>query len=89
MLQNLLMNLRQSDKIIIIGDMNEDYRCSKIATLLENEGFIQHIKQITHKDGNTIDHIYTKNLEDTKTNCFPTYYSDHNWLLSIVNVNNK
>ena len=47
--------------------MNEDYKLSRIATLLENKGFSQQIKHVTHKDGNTLDHMYTKNLQNVKT----------------------
>ena len=65
----------------LIGDFNEDLpdiaQPNKIFTTLTKAGFIQHVKGPTIDTGTLLDHFYTLNIWNIKTEVSDCYYSDH------------
>ena len=55
-----------------------------VTASLKELGFQQIVKKPTHIDGRSIDHIYIRNVENTKykwtLEYIPKYYSDHDGL---------
>ena len=55
-----------------------------VTASLKELGFQQIVKKSTHIDGRSIDHIYIRNVENTRykwtLEYFPKYYSDHDGL---------
>ena len=55
-----------------------------VTASLKELGFQQIVKKPTHIDGRTLDHIYIRNVENTRyewtLEYFPKYYSDHDGL---------
>ncbi len=80
----LLKNLPQSNRTILIGDMNEDANkqgTRQLQSFLKNFGFMQLIDQPTTigANGATLDHIYVKS-ESTMpsgSGVIPTHFSYH------------
>ena len=86
-----ILNLLNFDKnIIICGDFNF---CSKsqakheISLALQNKGFSQLVKEATHREGRSLDHMYVY-LKDTSltTKCEVAgcYFSDHDKIMLYI-----
>ena len=89
-----ILNLLNFDKsIIICGDFNF---CSKnqgnheVSLALQNVGLSQLVKEATHREGRSLDHIYVY-LKDTSlsTTCEVAgcYFSDHDRIILYIDKN--
>ena len=70
----------KTDKCLVIGDFNFNPNSSnKLTNYLKESNFTQLVQSPTHKDGNTIDHVYVSEelLASTFTDAHYVYYSDH------------
>ena len=66
------------DPVILLGDFNSDiYLQSPLPGFLSNLGFQQHVTDPTHRFGGLLDHIYTRNIQLSRTETHFCYYSDH------------
>ena len=69
------------DKVIIVGDFNEDLLSDtgdkSILNCLQNCGFKQHVYKATTDYGSLLDHVYTRKVKDVGIDVLDTYYSDH------------
>ena len=69
------------DKVVIVGDFNEDLLsdgCDKsVYNCLQNCGFKQHVYKATTDYGSLLDHVYTRRFKDVGIDVLDTYYSDH------------
>ena len=75
---------------IIMGDVNINYSHDNhpFEKFMISTGFTQVVKDPTHLEGNTIDHIYiNKPMEAMRINVFqhPVYYSDHDKIIVKIN----
>ena len=86
-LHNLISLINFDRNIIICGDFNfcsltENH--NQISSHLQSIGFIQMVKEPTHREGQSLDHFYVYLKNDTlKTECKVQgiYYSDHNQII--------
>ena len=71
----------QRDKIIIVGDFNEDLLDAQGGNLISEffftMGFKQHVSKPTTDYGSALDHIYSRRIKDIVVDVQDTYYSDH------------
>ena len=69
------------DKVVIVGDFNEDLLSDEsdksVSNCLGNCGFKQHVYKATTDYGSLLDHIYTRRVNDVGVDVLDTYYSDH------------
>ena len=70
-----------SDKVIIVGDFNEDLLSDGndkvVSNCLGNCGFKQHVFKATTDYGSLLDHVYSRKIKDIGIDVLDTYYSDH------------
>ena len=76
-----LLCLYHSQKVCVVGDMNEDIivESTPIHKMFTGLGFTQHVNTPTHDSGTLIDHIYTSNMANHNIviKVLDCYYSDH------------
>ena len=68
------------DKIIIVGDFNFHVHkdpCESFLKLFNDYKFVQHVKDPTHKQGNTLDLVFTRGIDVRITSIDPFDFSDH------------
>ena len=76
---------------VVTGDLNICYNTSRnnvITKYLENDGFIQYMKEATHIKGRHIDHFYLRH-SNTPVNVasiyrYSPYYSDHDAICATI-----
>ena len=70
-----------SDKVVIVGDFNEDLfgdgNDKSVSNFLGNSGFKQHVFKATTDYGSLLDHVYSRWIKDVGIDVLDTYYSDH------------
>ena len=81
-MESLLKQIgHSSDKIIVVGDFNEDLidgKDNKVVNKFFTEmGFSQEVVKATTDYGSLLDHIYCKNLPSVLVDVQDTYYTDH------------
>ena len=59
-----LLSLYHSQKVCVVGDMNEDIivESTPIHKMFTGLGFTEHVNTPMHDSGTLIDHIYTSNM---------------------------
>ena len=75
--------------ICVVGDFNEDLldtKQNKIHKTLTNAGFVQHVKVPTIDTGTLLDHVYTLQIRDMKTEVIDCYYSDHDIVFQSIQI---
>ena len=68
------------ENVIVAGDFNEnllDDAHKPIHELFQQQGYRQHVTEITTRYGSLLDAVYTKTNETVHAAVVPTYYSDH------------
>ena len=68
------------DTIIIVGDFNFHVNkdaCKAFLKLFNDYNFVQHVKDPTHKKGNTLDLVFTRGIDVRITSIHPFKFSDH------------
>ena len=77
-----------SDKVIFVGDFNEDLLSDgvdrSVFNCLGNCGFKQHVKKATTDYGSLLDHVYTRRCRNVGVDVVDTYYSDHDKVLCFI-----
>lgn len=93
-----LLSSVPSDSVptFVCGDFNINHRSGDSSVRILSElaayhGFIQYVKQPTHRKGGTLDHIYVNHFFDDSEHLLviPVHYSDHfhvHLALLLVNV---
>ena len=80
----------QNVPICLVGDLNEDVSITSnthCCTMFKLQGLQQMIKKPTHDSGTIIDHVYVSHtLNTTQTDVTDCYYSDHNFILCLLNL---
>ena len=70
----------EHDQIIIVGDFNFHIHkdpCKSFRKLFKDYKFVQHVKHPTHKQGNTLDLVFTRGIDVRITAIDPFNLSDH------------
>ena len=74
------------DKVVVIGDFNEDLLSDasdkSVFNFFGNCGFKQHVYKATTDYGSLLDHLYTRGVKDVGVEVLDTYYSDHDRVFS-------
>ena len=85
-LKKLLLNLSNYDKIIVIGDFNENNEKDKsIDSCFKRYNYVQRVKTYTTEGFTILDKVYVKNV-NCNIELIPTYYSYHEAIgISFVN----
>ena len=69
------------DKVIVVGDFNEDLLEGQDGKVICNGsfrlGFKQHVSKPTTDYGSLLDHVYSRRINDIVVDIADTYYSDH------------
>ena len=69
------------DKVVIVGDFNEDLfgdgNDKSVSNFLGNSGFKQHVFKASTDYGSLLDHVYSRQIKDVGIDVLDTYYSDH------------
>ena len=76
--------------ICLTGDLNENLLDTSHNTSIKNSlceaGFIQHVKTPTIDTGSLLDHLYTLQICDIKTEVMDCYYSDHDFIYASISL---
>ncbi|XP_063411255.1 uncharacterized protein LOC134694188 [Mytilus trossulus] len=86
----LLSELTQlSSSIIVLGDFNQDIikGGSSIQDFMASFGFEQLVQEATTEGGTLIDHVYIKSCVKVQVSVIPTYYSYHDAISVILEIN--
>ncbi|XP_063435688.1 uncharacterized protein LOC134716608 [Mytilus trossulus] len=86
----LLSELVQlSSSIIVLGDFNQDIIKGgrSIQDFMASFGFEQLVQEATTEGGTLIDHVYIKSCEKVQVSVIPTYYSYHDAISVILEIN--
>ncbi|XP_063436496.1 uncharacterized protein LOC134717928 [Mytilus trossulus] len=86
----LLSELTQlSSSIIVLGDFNQDIMKGgrSIQDFMASFGFEQLVQEATTEGGTLIDHVYIKSCEKVQVSVIPTYYSYHDAISVILEIN--
>ena len=74
--------------ICLMGDLNENLLDTSHNTSIKNSlcktGFIQHVKTPTIDTGSLLNHLYTLQICDIKTEVMDCYYSDHDFIYASI-----
>ena len=88
----LSMYNHRNNEILIVGDFNihinkiENPRTQNFCDIIETFGMKQHIKSATHKHGNTLDLIITKNKSSFDSYSIEDLCSDHHCIIFQMNL---
>ena len=70
-----------TDKVIVVGDFNEDLLEGQDGKVICDSffriGFKQHVSKPTTDYGSILDHVYSRRINDIVVDIADTYYSDH------------
>ena len=73
--------LHESDRVIVLGDLNEDILLNQDGKVIHESfvkmGFKQHVTCSTTDYGSLLDHVYSCRIDDIGIDVVDTYYSDH------------
>ncbi|CAG2199123.1 unnamed protein product [Mytilus edulis] len=86
----LLSELTQlSSSIIVLGDFNQDIMKGgrSIQDFMASFGFEQLVQEATTEGGTLIDHVYIKSCVKVQVSVIPTYYSYHDAISVILEIN--
>ncbi|CAG2192522.1 unnamed protein product [Mytilus edulis] len=86
----LLSELTQlSSSIIVLGDFNQDIIKGgrSIQDFMASFGFEQLVQEATTEGGTLIDHVYIKSCVKVQVSVIPTYYSYHDAISVILEIN--
>ena len=92
-IQHLKNLIEHGKNTVVTGDLNICYNANRnniVTKYLENEGFIQYMKEATHIKGRHIDHFYLRHL-DKPVNIasiyrYSPYYSDHDAICATIEL---
>ena len=91
LIKHLKTLIEYGNNTVVTGDFNICYSRNNIVTkYLENEGFIQYMKEATHIKGRNIDHFYLRH-SDRPINIasiyrYSPYYSDHDAICATIEL---
>ena len=92
-IQHLKNLIEHGKNTVVTGDLNISYNANRnniVTKYLENEGFIQYMKEATHIKGRHIDHFYLRH-SDKPVNIasiyrYSPYYSDHDAICATIEL---
>ncbi len=91
-LEEILSYYSTTANLILEGDFNipmnnlNDYRAKKLLNIIEAAGLVQHVKEPTHKDGNIIDLVISRDDGIIKSVKVDSLMSDHKSIIIELNL---
>ena len=91
LVKHLKTLIEEGKNTVVTGDLNICYSANRnniVTKYLENEGFIQYMKEATHIKGRHIDHFYLRHSERpvkiAEMYRYSPYYSDHDAICATI-----
>ena len=88
-LQQYVKTVPHGDMCIIVGDFNSDLYNSEhnvLMNVMVLQEFHQHIVVPTTDHGSLLGHVYSKNINNFKSEVSDTYYSYHDLITIAINM---